>query len=90
MALNYDQRIASKIMIRNILKISLKDEDFNRAMEIVDELFSKYRLRTDIYMDLKEALEKEFKIDPFTLYFVILKDIDVLFKQGLSHLDVFI
>jgi hypothetical protein len=90
MVLNYEQQKASKIMICKILKMGLKDGDLNRAMIIVDELFKRYSFRTEIYYELKKVLEKEFEIDPFTFYFIILKDIYELFQHGLVHLEIFI
>lgn len=91
MVLNHDQRIASKIAIRRILALGISDPDeLDRVMEIVDEIYMKNRVRTDIYMDIKRILETRFQIDPFIFYFIVLKDIDQLFKTGLNHLDVFI
>jgi hypothetical protein len=59
-------------------------------MGFVDELYEKYPIRTEIYIELKKILEKEFNIEPYLFLGIILKDIDVLFKTGLDHLDVFI
>lgn len=91
MVLNHDQRIASKIAIRRILALGISDPDeLDRAMVIVEEIYMMNRVRTDIYMDMKRVLQTRFEIDPFIFYFIILKDIDQLFKTGLNHLDVFI
>lgn len=91
MVLNHDQRIASRIAIKRILAVGITDPDvLNRAMDRVDDLYGKYPIRTEIYMELKRILECEFDIDPFVFYFVILKDIYELYRTGLNHLDVFI
>ncbi len=90
MVLNFDQTIASKLMIRSVLSHVMTSDDLTRAMEIVDGLFDKYRFRMEIYYHLKNRLQEEFKtIDEFTLYFIILPDIYKLFQTGLAHLDMF-
>lgn len=91
MVLNHAQRIYSKKVIQQIFRMGLKTEnDVERAMVILDDLYSKYKIRTEIYLELEKILLKEFDIDVMTLYGVILKDIDTLFKVGLDHMDMFI
>jgi hypothetical protein len=89
MVLNHDQRVASKLMIQKILSTSLCAEDVERAMGHVDQLYTKYPLRTEIYIELKKILEREFEIDPFTFYFIILDSISKMFNNGLEHLNPF-
>lgn len=90
MVLNHDQRIYSRLYIRDVLGYALKDKELERAIEILDELFDKHRMRMDIYFDLKYALEKEFNIDKKVFYGIILKDIYSFLRTGLDHLDVFV
>jgi hypothetical protein len=76
-------------MIQKILSTSLCPEDVDRAMTFVDQLYMKYPIRTEIYIELKKILEREFDIDPIIFYFVILDGIYKLFHGGLDHLDPF-
>jgi hypothetical protein len=76
-------------MIEKILASSMSGEDVNRAMIHVEELYMKYPIRTEIYIELKKILEREFVIDPFIFYFNILENIHKLFQGGLDHLDPF-
>lgn len=89
MVLNHDQRVYSKIYIKDVFSYALTGDDLDKAVKIMNQLFDKHRMRMDIYFDLKYALEREFNIDKKIFYGVILKEIHDFLRTGLDHLDVF-